>query len=82
MSQHSAAHALTGADPLLQGVKGLLQQAGFTVYNPTLPYHSPTNAWNIADGQVSCQIYVDALKKVSLALCRRDAATQPRLLPS
>ena len=25
----------------MQGVKGLLQQAGFTVYNPTLPYHSP-----------------------------------------
>ena len=28
----------------MQGVKGLLQQAGFTVYNPTLPFHSPTNA--------------------------------------
>ena len=54
----------------MQGVKGLLQQAGFTVYNPTLPYHSPTDAWNLADGQVACQTYVDAFKKVSLAWLR------------
>ncbi len=48
----------------MQGVKGLLQQAGFTVYNPTLPFHSPTNAWNLADGEVNCQTYVDTWKKV------------------
>ncbi|CAL5223914.1 g6512 [Coccomyxa viridis] len=48
------------------GVKGLLQQAGFTVYNPTLPFHSPTNAWNLADGQVNCQTYVDTWKKTIL----------------
>ena len=49
----------------MQGVKGLLQQAGFTVYNPTLPFHSPTNPWNLADGKVDCQTYVDTWKKVS-----------------
>ena len=48
----------------MQGVKGLLQQAGFTVYNPTLPFHSPTNAWNLADGEVNCQTYVDTWKEV------------------
>lgn len=52
----------------MQGVKGLLQQAGYTVYNPTLPYHSPTHAWNPTDGQVSCQTYVDTWKKVRLRL--------------
>jgi ABC-type transport system substrate-binding protein len=45
-------------------VKGLLEQAGYTVYNPTLPYHNPTQAWNPTDGMVAVQTYVDVFKKV------------------
>ena len=49
----------------MQGVKGLLEQAGYTVYNPTLPYHNPMQAWNPTDGIVAVQTYVDVFKKVS-----------------
>ena len=48
----------------VQGVKGLLEQAGYTVYNPTLPYHNPMQAWNPTDGIVAVQTYVDVFKKV------------------
>lgn len=48
----------------VQGVKGLLEQAGYTVYNPTLPYHNPMQAWNPTDGVVAVQTYVDVFKKV------------------
>ena len=34
------------------------------MYNPTLPYHSPTDAWNPTDGEVQVQTYVDTLLKV------------------
>ncbi|CAK0738454.1 hypothetical protein CVIRNUC_001045 [Coccomyxa viridis] len=47
-----------------RGVKGLLEAAGYTVYNPTLPYHSPTDAWNPTDGEVQVQTYVDTFLKV------------------
>ena len=49
----------------LQGVKGLLEAAGYTVYNPTLPYHFPNDTWNINDGLVTIQQYVDVYKGVS-----------------
>ena len=45
-------------------MKGLLEEAGYTVYNPTLPYHSPTDAWNPTDGEVQVQTYVGTLLKV------------------
>ena len=46
------------------GVKGLLEQAGYTVYNPTLPYHEPSCPWNITDGIVDSSRYVDAIVQV------------------
>lgn len=46
------------------GVKGLLEAAGYTVYNPTLPYHFPNDTWNINDGLVTIQQYVDVYKGV------------------
>ncbi len=45
-------------------MKGLLEAAGYTVYNPTLPYHSPTDAWNPTDGEVQVQTYVDTFLRV------------------
>lgn len=46
------------------GVKGLLEQAGYTVYNPTLPYHEPGTAWNFTDGIVDYNLYMDTIVKV------------------
>jgi pimeloyl-ACP methyl ester carboxylesterase len=46
------------------GVKGLLEQAGYTVYNPTLPYHDPSAPWNITDGIVDSSLYVDTIVQV------------------
>ena len=59
----------------MQGVKGLLQQAGFTVYNPTLPFHYPGQPWNPTDGEVSVQTYVDVYKKA----CPRAHLKNPRI---
>ena len=59
----------------LQGVKGLLEAAGYTVYNPTLPYHFPNDTWNINDGLVTIQQYVDVYKGVSTP-ARSDCALQ------
>ena len=59
----------------LQGVKGLLEAAGYTVYNPTLPYHFPNDTWNINDGLVTIQQYVDVYKGVSTP-AQSDCASQ------
>ena len=59
---------LSSAFAPLQGVKGLLEAAGYTVYNPTLPYHFPNDTWNINDGLVTIQQYVDVYKGVSTLL--------------
>ena len=61
----SASLGLSSAFLFLQGVKGLLEAAGYTVYNPTLPYHFPNDTWNINDGLVTIQQYVDVYKGVS-----------------
>lgn len=47
-----------------QGVKGLLEQAGYQVFNPTLPFHAPNVHWSFADGQMTVQKYVDTYIQV------------------
>ena len=59
----------------LQGVKGLLEAAGYTVYNPTLPYHFPNDTWNLSDGLVTIQQYIDVYKGVSVP-ARSDCSSQ------
>ncbi|CAL8463657.1 g3191 [Coccomyxa elongata] len=46
------------------GVKGLLEQAGHQVFNPTLPFHAPYDHWSWADGQMTVQKYVDVYIQV------------------
>ena len=62
----SASLGVSSAFAPLQGVKGLLEAAGYTVYNPTLPYHFPNDTWNINDGLVTIQQYVDVYKGVGI----------------
>lgn len=47
------------------GVKGLLEDAGYTVYNPTLPFHYPNAGWNYSDGTIDANLYVDTIVQVS-----------------
>ncbi len=49
------------------GVKGLLEAAGYAVYNPTLPYHDPGNPWQAADGNLSAATYVHAIAQARSA---------------
>ena len=47
-----------------EGVQGVLEEAGYLVYAPTLPYHEPGTQWSPSQGAVSAQNYVDYLKQV------------------
>lgn len=49
------------------GVKGLLEAAGYAVYNPTLPFHDPLSPWAEADGNMSAGAYVEAIAQARLA---------------
>ena len=46
------------------GVQGLLEEAGYLVYAPTLPYHEPNTQWSPTQGELKIQDYVDYLKTV------------------
>ncbi len=46
------------------GVQGLLEDAGYLVYAPTLPYHAPNTQWSPNQGELKAQDYVDYLKLV------------------
>ena len=47
------------------GLKGLLEDAGYDVFNPSLPYHNgPADAYNISDGAVSANDYAQSLASV------------------
>lgn len=48
----------------MQGVKGLLEQAGYQVFNPTLPFHTPYDHWSFSDGEMTVQKYVDVYIQV------------------
>ncbi len=61
----------------MQGVKGLLEQAGHQVFNPTLPFHAPYDHWSWMDGQMTVQKYVDVYIQVG-AKCMCQAAPTDR----
>lgn len=47
------------------GVVGLLEDAGYAVFNPSLPYHdSPSDAYNKSDGAVTADDYAQSLASV------------------
>ena len=46
------------------GVQGMLEDAGYLVYAPTLPYHEPNTPWTPTQGELKIQDYVDYLKTV------------------
>ena len=48
-----------------EGVQGVLEEAGYLVYAPTLPYHEPDTQWTPNQGELRAQDYVDYLKVVS-----------------
>lgn len=48
------------------GVVGALEDAGYLVYAPTLPYHEPGTGWSPSQGQLQAQDYVDYIINVSL----------------
>ena len=47
------------------GVVGMLEDAGYLVYAPTLPYHEPGTGWSPSQGQLQAQDYVDYIINVS-----------------
>lgn len=51
-----------------EGVQGVLENAGYLVYAPTLPYHAPNTQWTPNQGELRAQDYVDYLKMVSIAI--------------
>ena len=47
------------------GVKGLFEDAGYQVFNPSLPYHSgPSDAYTLSDGPVTADDYANSLASV------------------
>ncbi len=42
----------------------MLEDAGYLVYAPTLPYHEPNTKWSPTQGELKIQDYVDYLKTV------------------
>jgi hypothetical protein len=55
-------------------VKGLLEEAGYQVFNPTLPFHAPWEHWSYTSGSVSVQLYVDTYIKVCKPYVREATA--------
>ena len=53
-------------------MKGLLEQAGHQVFNPTLPFHTPYDHWSWIDGQMTVQKYVDVYIQVSSGAMNRS----------
>ena len=48
-----------------KGVKGIFEDAGYVVYNPSLPFHDgPSNAYNVSDIPVSADDYAVSLADV------------------
>ena len=47
------------------GVKGLIEDAGYEVFNPSLPYHNgPADAYTVSDGPVTADDYARSLASV------------------
>eukprot|EP00884_Botryococcus_braunii_P006988 jgi/Botrbrau1/16290/Bobra.0066s0062.4 len=44
-----------------RGVRGLLEEQGYRVYTPTLPYHEPYTKWNASYPSIQASDYVDAI---------------------
>ena len=53
----------------------MLEDAGYLVYAPTLPYHAPNTQWTPNQGELKAQDYVDYLKAV-----RHQRAVRPSCL--
>ncbi len=49
------------------GVVGMLRDAGYAVFAPTLPYHEPGTKWTPSQGQLQAQDYVDYIANVRAA---------------
>ncbi|CAL8463647.1 g3181 [Coccomyxa elongata] len=49
------------------GVIGVLQDAGYVVYAPTLPYHDPGTQWSPEQGTLKAQDYVDYIIEYMVA---------------
>ena len=47
---------------------GMLRDAGYAVFAPTLPYHEPGTEWTPSQGQLQAQDYVDYIVNVRAAL--------------
>ena len=57
------------------GIKGLFEDAGYDVYNPSLPYHDgPASAYNMmTDGSVAADDYAHSLASVRIGPTKSDA---------